>query len=141
MANFYVKLPDEEIKRFERLGVNTGKMLEEMTQAGARVVCDIVRAKIPKGLAKSLSDDNLDVTKPYRTPSDDGVNTQVMITGYFTNRYGKKTPAPLVANMFEYGSSSNPNYPRERFFRISFKPEPIRKAMLEVQDKYLRGEE
>ena len=141
MANFYLKLPDEEIKRFERLGVNTGKMLEDMTQAGARVVCDIVRAKIPKGLAKSLSDDNLGVTAPYRTPSDDGVNTQVMITGYFTNRYGKKTPAPLVANMFEYGSSSNPNYPRERFFRIAFKPEPIRKAMLEVQDKYLRGEE
>ena len=140
MANFYLKLPDEEIKRFERLGVNTGKMLEDMTQAGARVVCDIVRAKIPKGLAKSLSDDNLGVTAPYRTPSDDGVNTQVMITGYFTNRYGKKTPAPLVANMFEYGSSSNPNYPRKRFFRIAFKPEPIRKAMLEVQDKYLRGE-
>lgn len=141
MAKFKVELPNDLIKQFEKLEINTPQMLEEMTQAGARVVLENVRAKIPKGLAKSLSDDNLDITKPYRTPSDDGVNTQVMITGYFVNRYGKKTPAPLVANMFEYGSSSNPNYPRQRFFRIAFKQKQITEAMMKVQDKYLRGEE
>lgn len=141
MAKFKVELPNDLIKQFEKLEINTPQMLEEMTRAGAKVVEDLVRAKMPKALYEALEERDVRLSRTYRTPSDDGVNTQVMISGYFTNRYGQKTPAPLVANMFEYGSSHNKKYPKKPFLRVSFKPEAITKAMMKVQDKYLRGEE
>jgi hypothetical protein len=62
-----------------------------------------------------------------------------MIVGYFTNKDGDTTPAPLVANMFEYGSSSR-KYPKQPFFRQSFNKGQIEKAMLRVQDKYIKGD-
>ena len=60
-----------------------------------------------------------------------------MISGYFTNRDGEITPAPLVANMFEYGSSKR-KYPKQPFFRQSFNAAQITKAMLKVQEKYIK---
>ena len=60
-----------------------------------------------------------------------------MISGYFTNKDGKTTPAPLVANMFEYGSRSR-KYPKKPFFRSSFNKSQIEKAMLKVQEKYIK---
>jgi hypothetical protein len=62
-----------------------------------------------------------------------------MIVGYFTNRNGERIPAPLVANMFEYGSS-NRKYPKKPFFRQSFNKAQIEKAMLRVQEKYIKGD-
>lgn len=140
MARFEGALPDDLIRQFKALEINTREMFEEMTQAGAMVVMKNVKAKIPKGLAKSIHDENILITKPYTTPSDGGVNTQIMIVDYFYNRYDKKTPAPLVANMFEYGSSSREKYPREPFFRACFKRKQIETAMLEVQERYIRGD-
>ena len=57
--------------------------------------------------------------------------------GYFTNEDGKQTPAPLVANMFEYGSKDR-KYPKHPFFRKSFRKAQIEKAMLDVQKKYIK---
>ena len=139
MAKFLLELPDDEIKQFQTLGVNTDKMIEEMTQAGAKVVMENVKAKMPRKLFEALGEDNIILSRTYKTPSDGAYNTQVMITGYFTNRHGVKTPAPLVANMFEFGSSKKEHYPRQRFFRISFKKKPIEDAMQKVQDKYIKG--
>lgn len=137
MARFVGGLPDEIIKEFTKLEVNTDKMLGEMVQAGAEVAKANVKAKMPQALREGLTDDNIILTKVYKTPSDDGINCQAMISGYFTNRDGVTTPAPLVANMFEYGSSKR-EYPKHPFFRQSFNKGQIEKAMLKVQEKYIK---
>ena len=55
---------------------------------------------------------------------------------YFINENGEKIPAPLVANVTEYGRSNSP-YPKKPFLRRSFKKSEIEKAMQAVQDKYI----
>ena len=138
MARFKGELPDEVIKMFQTLERDTEKMLGEMVEAGAEVAQKNVNAKMPKSLKDALSSsDAVKLTKVYKTPSDDGINCQVMIDGYFINQNGKKTPAPLVANMFEYGSSKR-EYPKTPFFRSSFNKGQIEKAMLKVQEKYIK---
>lgn len=141
MARFEGILPTELIKQFETLEVNTEKMLGDMVEAGAEVARQNVEAKMPRQLRAGLlsSGDSIRITRVYKTPSDDGINCQVMIDGYFINRDGIKTPAPLVANLFEYGRSSSP-YPKQPFFRASFNKSQIEKAMLKVQEQYIKGD-
>ena len=139
MARFEGILPTELIKQFETLEVNTEKMLGDMVEAGAEVARQNVEAKMPRALRESLGSDNIIVSRVYKTPSDDGINCQAMIVGYFVNRDGETVPAPLVANMFEYGSSSR-EYPKQPFFRASFNKAQIEKAMLRVQDQYIKGD-
>lgn len=137
MARFEGGLPDELIRQFSILEVNTEKMLGEMVKAGAEVAKANIKAKMPTALREGLTDNNIILTRVYKTPSDDGINCQAMISGYFTNRNGEVTPAPLVANMFEYGSSRR-KYPKQPFFRQSFNKGQIEKAMLKVQKKYIK---
>ena len=84
------------------------------------------------GLASAVK-----VTRTYRTPSDDGINNKVIIGGYFINRNGRKTPIPLVANLFEYGSSSG-KYPKHPFFRKAFRKSEI-EAVMKAKQKELSG--
>lgn len=137
MARFSGGLPTDLIKTFESLGINTDKMLGDMVEAGAEVALKNVKAKMPRALREGLTDKNIRLTRVYKTPSDDGINCQAMIDGYFTNRNGERTPAPLVANLFEYGRSTSP-YPKQPFFRSSFNKKQIETAMLKVQDKYIK---
>lgn len=139
MAKFTEILPTELIKQFETLELNTEKMLGEMVEEGAKVAEQNIIAKMPRALREGLGSDNIITSRVYKTPSDDGINCQAMIVGYFTNRDGEETPAPLVANMFEYGSSSR-KYPKQPFFRQSFNKGQIEKAMLRVQEKYIKGD-
>ena len=141
MARFEGILPTEVIDMFETLELNTEKMLGDMVEAGAEVARQNVEAKMPRQLRDGLlsSGDAIRLTRVYKTPSDDGINCQVMIDGYFINRDGIKTPAPLVANLFEYGRSSSP-YPKQPFFRASFNKSQIEKAMLKVQEQYIKGD-
>ncbi len=141
MAKFVGELPNDLIKMFEALEANTESMLGEMVQAGAEVARQNVEAKMPRQLRAGMlsSGDAIRLTRVYKTPSDDGINCQVTIEGYFINRDGIKTPAPLVANLFEYGRSNSP-YPKQPFFRQSFNKSQIEKAMLRVQEKYLKDD-
>lgn len=139
MARFESILPTDLIKQFETLEVNTEKMLGEMVETGAEVARQNIEAKMPRALRESLGSDNIIVSRVYKTPSDDGINCQAMIVGYFTNRNGERIPAPLVANVFEYGRSNSP-YPKQPFFRQSFNKGQIEKAMLRVQEKYIKGD-
>lgn len=132
MAKFIGKIPTELIKEFEMLESRTEEMLEEMTKAGADVVYGNMSAAIPESLRG-----NLIKTRTYKTPSDDGINTKVMVSGYFFNENNKLTPAPLVANLFEYGRSNSP-YPKRPFLRRSFTAGTIKSAMLAVQKKYIK---
>lgn len=138
MAKFKLELPTELMATFKYLDDNTEKMLGEMCQAGAEVVKENTFMNMPKGLRDAISvNKNLVTSRVYKTPSDDGINVQCMIVGYFTNENGKETPAPLVANMFEYGSAQR-KYPKHPFFRKSFRKAQIEKAMLDVQNKYIK---
>nr|DAU59984.1 MAG TPA: hypothetical protein [Caudoviricetes sp.] len=134
-----VELPTELMKVFEELGDDTQKMLEEMTQEGAKTVLSNVEANVPATFHNSGIMRCLKITRPYYTPSDGGRNTKVAFYGYFDNDDGKRTPAPLVCNLFEYGRSNSP-YPRHPFMRRSFKKGQIEAAMMKVQDKYLPKE-
>lgn len=136
MATFEEQLPTELMEQFELLDKNTETMLKEMTREGAKKVLANVKANVPSNFAKSGIMKCLKLTRSYKTPSDDGINTKVAFYGYFTNEDGKRTPAPLVCNLFEYGRSNSP-YPRHPFMRRSFVSSEIESAMKKVQDKYL----
>ena len=82
---------------------------------------------------KSL-DKGLKITKVYKTPSDDGINVHVGFYGYNDER----VPIPLIAMAREYGTSKGEK--KKPFLRKSFKKQEIEQAMLEVQDKYLKGD-
>lgn len=139
MARFEEILPTDLIKQFETLEVNTEKMLGEMVEEGAKIARENIEAKMPRAFREALGSDNIIVSRVYKTPSDDGINCQAMIVGYFTNRNGERIPAPLVANVFEYGRSNSP-FPKQPFFRQSFNKGQIEKAMLRVQEKYIKGD-
>lgn len=137
MASFKAELPNELIKQFEELEVNTEDMLGNMTKAGARVVYQNVLGNLPKSLRNSNIIKCLKITRTYKATSDDSINTKVSFYGYFKNKRGKITPAPLVANVFEHGTSTVVKQP---FMRKSFKKSEIEQAMLKEQEKYIPKE-
>lgn len=138
MAKFTMELPTEIMKDFEKVYSNSEKIFGGMTKAGAEVAYSNIRSNIPNHFRGSNIMNCMKITKVYKTPSDDGINTQVGFYGYFVNEDGKRTPAPLVANMFEYGSSKR-KYPKHPFLRKSFNKRQIEKAMLEAQKKLSGG--
>lgn len=138
MAKFTADIDDSVLKDIQYIDKDFERIFGGMTQAGAEVVYKNVIATLPESLRSSGFSSHVKLSRVYKTPSDDGINTKVMITGYFTNEKGKKTPAPLVANMFEYGSTKK-KYPKQPFFRKSFKKAQIMKAMEEAQKKLSGG--
>lgn len=138
MAKFVANIDDSVLKDIQYIDKDFDHIFGGMTQAGAEAVYKNVIATLPAPLKSSGFSSHVKLSKVYKTPSDDGINTKVMITGYFTNEKGKKTPAPLVANMFEYGSSKK-KYPKHPFFRKSFKKSQIMKAMEDAQKKLSGG--
>lgn len=137
MARFSIELPNDVLKELSSLEKNTDIMLSEMTQAGAKVVLANIKSSIPQTFYESNIIKCLKVSHTYKTPSDGGINTKVAFYGYFFNKDGKRIPAPLVANVTEYGRSNSP-YPKRPFLRKSFKKSEIEKAMEKVQDKYIK---
>lgn len=137
MAKVIVDIDNSVLKDISYIDKQFDHIFGGMTKAGAEAVYKNVIANLPESLRSSGFSSHVKLSKVYKTPSDDGINTKVMITGYFINKDGRKTPAPLVANMFEYGSSKK-KYPKHPFFRKSFKKSQIMKAMEEAQ-KNLSG--
>lgn len=136
MAKFELELPKDIMDDVKRIYDNSEEILGGMTKAGAEVALANVRANAPSGWQGSQIMNNIGLTRTYKTPSDDGINTKVVISGYFINENGVKTPAPLVANVFEYGSVK---FPKQPFFRKSFRKAQITKAMLEAQKRLSGG--
>lgn len=136
MAKFEMQLPKEIMDDFKRINDNADEIFGEMTRAGADVVYQNIKANVPPSFKGSKIMNCLKITKTYETPSDDGINTKVGFYGYFMNHNGVKTPAPLVANVFEYGKS---DFTKRPFLRKSFNKKKIEKAMLEAQKKASGG--
>ena len=136
MAKFVAEIPSELIKELEELAMYSEQMCSEMTRAGAEVVRKNVVANMKRSFKKT---DNLEkclkITRTYKTPSDDGINTKVGFYGYFTNENGQEVPAALVANARERGTSRGET--PKPFFRKSFKKKDIEQEMLKVQERYL----
>ena len=138
MAKLVIDIDDSVLKDISYIDKQFDHIFGGMTKAGAEVVYKNVISALPGSLSSSGFAKNVKLSRVYKTPSDDGINTKVMITGYFINKDGRKTPAPLVANMFEYGSDKR-KYPKQPFFRKSFKKSQIMKAMEEEQRKLSGG--
>lgn len=137
MAQFKFDLDNEVEKELKKLNKNVPDMMSAMVTAGAEVVLNNIKANAPEGIKKSPMMKCLGTTrKAFRTPSDDSVNMKVGFAGYFKNENGETIPAPLVANVFEYGRSTS-KFPKQPFIRKSFKRAAIQKAMEKEQKKYL----
>ena len=132
MAKFELELPEEIMDDMNNIYDNCDEIFGKMTKAGAEVAMQNVRANVPPSFRGSNIMSCLRMTRTYKTPSDDGINTKVGFYGYFTNKKGKVVPAPLVANVFEYGISDS-QFKKHPFLRKSFRKGEIEKAMLEAQ--------
>lgn len=144
MAHFELELPDEIIADINKIYFNTDKIFGGMTRAGAKAVRERVIANLPSGMRGSNILKCMKLTRTYKTPSDGGINTKVGFYGYFTNKNGQRVPAPLVCNMFEYGSSKRKSGvqtrpPKEPFFRKSFNKDLIERTMLDEQSRLSGG--
>lgn len=136
MAQFEYELPREIMEDLEKIYSQADKIFGGMTRAGAEVALSTVKSNVPASWRGSNIMQNIKLTRTYKTPSDGGINTKVVISGYFTNKRGVRTPAPLVANVFEYGSSKFQKHP---FFRKSFNKSQIEAAMLQAQKELSGG--
>lgn len=136
MARFEMQLPKEIMDDMKYIYDNAEEIFGQMTEAGAEVAMSNIKANVPASFKNSDIMHCLKITKTYKTPSDDGINNKVGFYGYFTNHNGVKTPAPLVANVFEYGSTK---FVKKPFLRKSFNKAQIEKAMLMAQKRASGG--
>lgn len=151
MARFKSELPTELMQTFQNLEKNTEKMMGDMTRAGAEAVANNIETNAPSVLIPYVK-----ISRTYKTPSDDGINTQAYVSGYipfsnpnrryFTRRNGRTAilykstegvPAEFLANIYEFGRHGYP-FPKHPFLRKSFRKNQIEKAMLDVQKKYIK---
>lgn len=148
MARFKEELPNDLIKELEELNKSCVAMFGEMTQAGAKDVEKKVIQNMKKSFKTTKSlEQGLKITRVYKTPSDDGINTYIGFYGYVkgskpTKRHPYGTPIPLIAQAREYGTSRNGKEAekKEPFFRKSFKKKDIERVMKSIQDKYIKGD-
>ena len=144
MATFKDELPNDLINELEKLGNECEKMMGEMTHAGAEVAYKLIKTNMAKSFKSTESlESGLKITKVYKTPSDDGINTYVGFYGYVkgskpTKRHPYGTPIPLIAMAREYGTSQGEA--KKPFLRKSFKKKEIEQVMLQVQKKYIKGD-
>lgn len=145
MARFELQLPLEIVKDIESISGNADRIFGEMTRAGAEDVRGSVLTNMPSSLKRLGLQNHLILSKIYKTPSDDGINTKVMFVGYING--DKRKPAPLIANAFEYGTSERytlrgfyrGRIQKTAFFRKSFNKGRIEKVMLQKQIELSRG--
>ena len=138
MAKMETKLPTDLIRRFDAITAEHVEMFEEITQAGAAVVEEHIRQRAPQGVKGSEMMACLKITKPYLSQGGDKVNTKIAFYGYFTDRDGRRKPAPLVANVFENGRGPNKEM-RHPFVKKSFTGKDIEQAMLDKQQEIIKA--
>lgn len=138
MAKFEISLPTQLMEDVRKIYDNADDIFKAMTQAGAEAVMGNMVQFAPPAFKDSDIMNCLKITRPYKTLSDDGINTKVAFYGYFKNKEGRIVPAPLVANVFEHGRSYL-EFPKHPFLRKSFNRSNIREAMLKAQKEASGG--
>ena len=152
MAKFKMELPKEIMSDFQKIYKNSDQIFGEMTKAGAEVVLNNVKASAPHPDIGS----HAKLSRTYKTPSDDGINTKVYFSGYIPFKGNRKTfvrrgrkggkvytttkgiPVEFLALVYEYGRSGA-SFPKRPFFRKSFKKSQIESAMMTAQKKASGG--
>lgn len=142
MAKFKAELPNDLMQVFNELETHAEIMMGEMCQAGAEVVHKKVLSNLGRAFKSTGAlQKGLKVTRVYKTPSDDGVNVHIGFYGYDTDKKTKAhpngVPIPLIAMAREYGTSSGEK--KKPFLRKAFSKKEIESAMMDVQDKYIKG--
>lgn len=143
MAKFEGTLPNDLIKTFSELEYNSTSIIDEMVSAGAETVYKNVQKNM-KSVFKNTAplEKGLKVTKPYKTPSDGGINAYIGFYGNdsdkVTKKYPQGVPIPLMAMAREYGTSSGEK--KKPFFRKSFNKKEIEESMMRVQKKYIKDD-
>lgn len=135
MGKFEFKLPTEELELLKHYVNDSNKIFSEIVKAGGKAAYENVKANAPASFKKSNIMNKLKMTKVYRTPSDEAINVKIGFYGYFINHNNKVTPAPLVANVFEYGSRF---FPKQPFFRRSINSARVKKVMGETYKKLVK---
>ena len=136
MAGFNLELPTEVIGSINKLHDNAEDMMMQMTRAGAEVVYNNIQNNMKRSFKTTRSlEKGLKITRPYKTKSDDGINTKVGFYGYDENGI----PIPLKALAREYGTSRGEQ--KKPFMRKAFQNEAvITDAMLKAQRRYIPNE-
>ena len=153
MAKFSLELPTEIMNDIQKIYSNADQIFGEMTQAGAETARDNIVASKPDWLPASA----IKITKPYKTPSDDGISSKVYVSGVSNEGYSWKRrgrpngnreqygyrgiPFEFLVMIQEYGTS--PRFTnsgayrgyrgKKPFFRKGFSKSQIEAAMLKVQ--------
>lgn len=138
MAKFEISLPTSLMEDMRKIYDNADDIFKAMTRAGAEAVRDNMVQFAPPAFKDSDIMRCLRITRSYKTPTDDGINTKVAFYGYFKNKGGRIVPAPLVVNVFEHGRSNLP-FKKHPFLRKSFNRSNIREAMLKAQKEASGG--
>ena len=137
MAKLKINLPTDLIKSMEKLGNRLRGITSEMVKAGGKVIYNNVMKNLPKSLKKSEFKECICLTRAYETPSDGSINAKVMVVdGYFMNHKDKIVPAPLIANIFEFGRSEKSLHgkvEKKPFFRKSINKKEILNAMYKAK--------
>ena len=155
MAKFTLELPFAIIDDIEFLDKNTERIFGSATKAGAEVVMNEIRSRLPD---PSFAD-HLKITRVYRTPTDGGINTKVYLSGYlpfsdknrkYFARRGKQggkvyktdkgVPVEFLGILYEYGRPNGNKWPKKPFLRKSFgQKQKIEKAMQDEIKKQSGG--
>lgn len=138
MAKLKIEIPNDILKDIEFMQKNCEVVFGEMCKTGAEQVYQNILSNLPSAVANSDMRNCLKITKKFITPSDQGINVKVGFFGYFYNEKNQLVPAPLVANIWEYGRSSS-DFPSHPFMRKSFRVGEIKKVMLEKQKELTGG--
>ena len=105
---------DELISSFNHLGRRLDGCCKAALYDGADEIADAIHASAVENNTPPEIINGLYVGK--FTHNNGDYQTQIGITGYFTNRNGKQVPRALVAALFESGSSTR-KYPKTGFIR------------------------
>lgn len=143
MASLDIELPTDLLADIDKLDKKLDGITAAMVEAGGKTVYNRVMQNLPPALKSSNFKDCIKQTKTYKTPTDGAINSKVMVVDdYFTNHLGKRTPAPLIANIFEYGRSAESLHGavvKKPFFRKSINNNEILNAMYEAKVKASDG--
>ena len=148
MAKFNLELPTDVMKDFRRIYDDSDKIFGAMTTAGAEVAASKIKATVPvRDMASHVK-----ITRVYKTPTDDGINTKVYLSGYLPFKGNRTTfvrrgregsavystskgiPVDFLGMVFEYGRSY-PSFPKKPFLRKAFSKKAIETAKEMTDEK------
>ena len=87
MALFEAEIPNDILKDFERINKDYEKIFGGMTKAGAETAMANVKNNAPHPDIAS----HTKLSKVYKTPTDDGINTKVYFSGYLPFQENRTT--------------------------------------------------